>query len=87
MVVLAEAVSPLKKMTTFGTIFGEELPDRLVPPENAKLIAERIPGAKLAMIPRASHIFLTDQTEAAHQAILEFLGGQATRNRERPAPV
>jgi 3-oxoadipate enol-lactonase len=66
-------------------IHGEN--DRLVPPENAKLIAERIPGAKLAMIPRASHIFLTDQTEAAHQAILDFLDGQATRKRERPAPV
>ncbi len=66
-------------------IHGEN--DRLVPPENAKLIAGRIPGAKLAMIPRASHIFITDQTAAAHQTILEFLGAQATRQRERPAPV
>ncbi len=66
-------------------IHGEN--DRLVPPENAKRIAARIPGAKLAMIPRASHIFITDQTEAAHKAILEFLGAQATRQRERPAPV
>jgi 3-oxoadipate enol-lactonase len=66
-------------------IHGEN--DRLVPPENAKLLAARIPGAKLAMIPRASHIFITDQTEAAHQVILDFLGAQATRQRERPAPV
>ncbi len=66
-------------------IHGEN--DRLVPPENAKLIAARVPGAKLAMIPRASHIFITDQTEAAHKAILEFLGAQATRQRERPAQV
>jgi 3-oxoadipate enol-lactonase len=53
--------------------------DRLVPPGNGKLIAERIPGAKLVMIPHASHLFLTDQTEAAHGAVLEFLRAQAGR--------
>lgn len=52
-------------------IHGEH--DRLVPPGNGKLIAERIPGAKLAMIPHASHLFTTDQTEVAHGVILEFL--------------
>lgn len=51
--------------------------DRLVPPGNAKLIAERIAGAKLVIIPQASHLFLTDQTEAAHRAILEFLNEQS----------
>jgi len=56
-------------------IHGES--DRLVPPGNAKLIAERIPGAKLVMIPHASHLFLTDQTEVSHQAILQFLNEQA----------
>ena len=55
-------------------IHGES--DRLIPPGNAKLIAERIPGAKLVMIPHASHLFLTDQTEVAHQAILQFLNQQ-----------
>jgi 3-oxoadipate enol-lactonase len=64
-------------------IHGEN--DRLVPPENAKRIAERIPGAKLAIISRASHIFTTDQADAAHSTILEFLDAQATRKRERPA--
>ena len=52
-------------------IHGES--DRLVPPGNANLIAERIPGAKLVMIPRASHLFFTDQPEVAHRAIKEFL--------------
>jgi pimeloyl-ACP methyl ester carboxylesterase len=55
-------------------IHGEN--DRLVPPANGKLIAERIPGAKLVMIPHASHLFTTDQPEAAHHAILEFLNEQ-----------
>ena len=56
-------------------VHGES--DRLVPPGNAKLIAERIPGAKLVMIPHASHLFLTDQTEVSHSAILQFLKEQA----------
>jgi len=56
-------------------IHGES--DRLVPPGNAKLIAERIPGAKLVMIPHAGHIFLTDQTEAAQDAIYTFLAALA----------
>lgn len=47
--------------------------DALVPPANGKLIAECIPGAKLVMLDHASHLFTTDQTAAAHQAILEFL--------------
>src|SRR5580692_3186170 len=56
-------------------IHGEH--DRLVPPGNGKLIAERIPGAQLVMIPQASHLFLTDQTEVSHRAILEFLDEHA----------
>jgi pimeloyl-ACP methyl ester carboxylesterase len=43
------------------------------------LIAEKIPGAKLVLIPNASHIFETDQPAAAHQAILEFLSAQQLR--------
>jgi pimeloyl-ACP methyl ester carboxylesterase len=51
--------------------------DRLVPPGNGKLIADRIPNAKLAMIPHASHLFTTDQADTAHDAILNFLAAQA----------
>jgi pimeloyl-ACP methyl ester carboxylesterase len=47
--------------------------DALVPPGNGELIAARIPGAKLVLLDRASHLFLTDQTLAAHKEILEFL--------------
>ena len=50
--------------------------DRLVPPGNGRLVAERIPGAKLVMIPHASHLFATDQPEASHNAILDFLNEQ-----------
>ena len=50
--------------------------DRLVPPANGQLIADRIPGAKLVILSQASHIFTTDQPEASLGAILEFLSEQ-----------
>jgi pimeloyl-ACP methyl ester carboxylesterase len=52
-------------------IHGET--DRLVPPDNAKILAERIPGAKLAMLPKAGHIFPTDQPELSREELLKFL--------------
>jgi 3-oxoadipate enol-lactonase len=50
--------------------------DRLVPASNGELIAARIPGARLVLLDRASHLFSTDQPEAAEKAILEFLASQ-----------
>lgn len=50
--------------------------DRLVPAANADLMAGRIPGAQLVKLANASHIFMTDQPEVAHRAILEFLSAQ-----------
>jgi len=64
-------------------IHGET--DRLIPAANARLLAERIPGAKLALIPGASHIFETDQPSAAHHAILGFLADQPTRAQRSSA--
>ena len=52
-------------------IHGER--DRLVPVDNARLIAEKIPGAKLVVLPYAGHIFTTDQPEQTQRAILDFL--------------
>jgi pimeloyl-ACP methyl ester carboxylesterase len=50
--------------------------DRLVPAANSDLIASCIPGAQLVKIPNASHIFMTDQPEAAQQSFLLFLSSQ-----------
>src|SRR6516225_5374196 len=47
--------------------------DRLIPPANGDLIAKRIPGAKLVLIPHASHIFSTDQPATTHREVLKFL--------------
>jgi len=79
-----EAYSRLPQITAPTLVIHGES-DRLVPSGNGKLIAERLPGAKLVLIPNAGHIFPTDQPEAAHQAVLEFLGAQARPDRqERP---
>jgi 3-oxoadipate enol-lactonase len=69
-----EAYSRIAQITAPTLVIQGET-DRLVPAANGRLIAERIPGAKLVLIPRASHIFETDQPGAAHQSILEFLTG------------
>jgi len=52
-------------------IHGET--DRLVPPGNGKVIAETISGSRLVMIPHASHIYTTDQPDASHKAVMDFL--------------
>jgi 3-oxoadipate enol-lactonase len=57
--------------------------DRLVPPANARIIAERIPGAELVMIPHASHLLFTDQPAATHDAILRFLTAHRNQSRDR----
>ena len=67
-----EAYSRLDQITAPTLVLHGES-DELIPPGNAHLIANKIPGAKLVMLQRASHLFLTDQTEAAHKEILDFL--------------
>ena len=73
-----EAYSRLSQITAPTLVIHGES-DRLVPPGNGQLIAARIPGAKLVMLGHASHIFATDQPEAAHHTILEFLAAQTGR--------
>jgi len=54
-------------------IHGET--DQLVPPQNAPILQKHIAGSRLVMLPHASHIFTTDQPEASHAAVLDFLSG------------
>jgi 3-oxoadipate enol-lactonase len=79
-----EAYSRISQITAPTLVIHGET-DRLIPPANAKLIAARIPGARLVLIPHASHVFETDQPAAAHQAILAFLTAQSTRPQHSQA--
>ncbi len=47
--------------------------DRLVPPQNGKIVAARIPGARFHLIPDAGHLLTTDQPEACKRLMIEFL--------------
>lgn len=75
-----EAFSRIAQITAPTLIIHGET-DQLIPAANAQLIAERIAGAKLALIPRASHIFETDQPGVAIRVILEFLAAQQNSAR------
>jgi pimeloyl-ACP methyl ester carboxylesterase len=46
--------------------------DRVIPVENANLIAERIPGAKLRVLRRCGHLYPTEAPRV-NQAIGDFL--------------
>jgi len=47
--------------------------DRLVPPENSRVIAERIPGAELKFIEGGGHVFFIEQPQAVNALLLDFL--------------
>jgi 3-oxoadipate enol-lactonase len=70
-----ESFSRLPQIAT-PTLVIHGKTDRLVPPGNGELLASRIPGAELVLLERASHLFSTDQPEAAQKAIFEFLDSQ-----------
>ncbi len=47
--------------------------DRLVPVENARRMAALVPGARLALLESAGHLYHSEQAEAADGAVLTFL--------------
>ncbi len=47
--------------------------DRLVPPVNSQRIADRIPGAKLVLLPGAPHRLFAENAEAFNREVLDFL--------------
>ncbi|MBK7452268.1 MAG: alpha/beta hydrolase [Anaerolineales bacterium] len=46
--------------------------DKVVPPENASLLAGKISGSKVLIFPDAGHFFPIEIAEAASRAIVEF---------------
>ncbi len=47
--------------------------DRLVPPQNGRVLAARIPGAQFRLVQDAGHILTTDQPEACKRLMVEFV--------------
>ena len=57
------------------TITGSE--DVLIPADNAKIMAERIPDARMSVIDDGGHLFLIEQPQQFNQAVIDFLDGIA----------
>ena len=55
-------------------IHGDQ--DRLVPLQNGKTVARRIPGARFYLVRNAGHILTTDQPEVCGDALMGFLAEQ-----------
>ena len=55
-------------------IHGDQ--DKLIPPQNGKIVARRIPGARFELIQNAGHILTTDQPEFCREALSKFLAEQ-----------
>ena len=53
------------------TITGSE--DELIPPQNARVMAEQIPNAELTVINGGGHLFLIEQPEQFNNAVMGFL--------------
>ena len=47
--------------------------DAIIPPANSRLLAERIPNARLVVLPGARHDFTTDRPVESGRAVVEFL--------------
>lgn len=73
-----ESFSRLPQITAPTLVIHGKV-DRVVPVGNGELIAARIPDAQLVLLERASHLFSTDQPEAAEKAISQFLASQSIR--------
>lgn len=48
--------------------------DRLIVPDNSRLIAARIPGAELCVLEDSAHFFWVDKAEEAAQRLIDFFG-------------
>ncbi|AEH36172.1 alpha/beta fold hydrolase [Halopiger xanaduensis] len=50
--------------------------DRVVPPANARLLAERIPDAELEHVDGGSHCFFVERDDRVNESLLSFLAEQ-----------
>jgi pimeloyl-ACP methyl ester carboxylesterase len=57
--------------------------DPIVPARNARLLARRIPAARLEVVPGAGHLLLVDQAEHCAAVIADFLHGESTGGDDR----
>ncbi|MCJ7509284.1 MAG: alpha/beta hydrolase [Dehalococcoidia bacterium] len=52
-------------------ILGSE--DKIIPAENSSILAGRIPGAELVVLPKAGHGYVVERAEESNAIVLDFL--------------
>jgi pimeloyl-ACP methyl ester carboxylesterase len=69
-----DACSRLQNITAPTLVItGSE--DVLIPPENSRVMAERIPDAQLCSIDGGGHLFVVEQPQQFNEAVIDFLDG------------
>ena len=53
--------------------------DRVVPVENSRLLAAKLPNARLVTFPNAGHLFVVERADEVNRIILDFLKGGSSR--------
>jgi 3-oxoadipate enol-lactonase len=81
-VALHDTRSRLGELAGLETLVVHGLEDGLVPPARGRDLAERIPGARLELIPACGHLLTTDAEEQTATAILDHLARAAERSTE-----
>lgn len=74
-----EAISAWSSFDRLGQIRRPTLvicgaDDGMVPPENSRQIAARVPGAKLELIPQCGHLPMLEKPREVAELVLRFLG-------------
>ena len=59
--------------------------DKVVPAENSRVLAERIPGAELAVLPGGGHGYLVEKAAESNDIVLDFLRRHRTAATESAA--
>lgn len=75
-----DSIPLLSQITCPTQIIGGEL-DQATPPSDAKLMADQIPNACLAAIPRAAHLVNLEQPEAFNHIVAAFASALDEGNR------
>jgi 3-oxoadipate enol-lactonase len=76
--VTQDRAAPVEKITAPTLIVaGEE--DTVYPPELARELARRIPGAELLIFERTGHLANLEQPERFNRALFDFLGRRRSR--------
>ncbi|MEX0754414.1 MAG: alpha/beta fold hydrolase [Actinomycetota bacterium] len=73
-----EAIQTFDSFDRLGSIHAPTLvlhgaQDRMIDPRNARLLAERIPGARLETLEGAGHVYHSEQADRSDALVLAFL--------------